>query len=94
VLFEYLAAGRPVVASRVGVVPEVLVDRESALLVPGGEVGALGDAIEAVLDDPALRAGLGAAGRELVERRFSGARIAEALAARYATLAAPAAPVS
>ncbi|HKZ04020.1 MAG TPA: glycosyltransferase, partial [Methylomirabilota bacterium] len=34
VLFEYLAAGRPLVASRVGVVPEVLADGEHALLVP------------------------------------------------------------
>lgn len=89
VLFEYMAAGRPVVASRVGVVPEVLVDRESALLVPGGEVGALADAIDTLLADPALGARLGAAGRDLVDRRLSGARVAEALAARYAALATP-----
>ena len=37
VLFEYLAAGKPVVASRVGVVPEVLSDGSTALLVPAGE---------------------------------------------------------
>jgi glycosyltransferase involved in cell wall biosynthesis len=89
VLFEYLAAGRPVVASRVGVVPEVLVDRESALLVPGGEAGALADAVEALLADPGLGVRLGKAGRDLVERRLSGARVAEALAARYAALATP-----
>jgi glycosyltransferase involved in cell wall biosynthesis len=91
VLFEYMAAGRPVVASRVGVVPEVLVDRESALLVPAGEVGALADAIETLLADPALGARLGKAARDLVERRLSGARVAEALAARYAALATPSA---
>ena len=39
VLFEYLAAGRAVIASRVGVVPEVLTDGENALLVPGGGGG-------------------------------------------------------
>lgn len=86
VLFEYLAAGRPVVASRVGVVPEVLVDGESALLVPSGEPGPLAEAIARLLADRALGARLGAAARELVERRFSGARVAEALAARYAAL--------
>jgi glycosyltransferase involved in cell wall biosynthesis len=91
VLFEYLAAGRPVVASRVGVVPEVLVHGESALLVPGGEAGVLADAIEGLLADRALGTRLGAVGRELVERRLSGARVAEALVARYATLSAPAA---
>ena len=92
VVFEYLAAGRPVVASRVGVVPEVLVDRENALLVPAGEVGTLADAIETLLADRALRDRLGAAGRDLVERRLSGARVAEALTERYATLSAPPPP--
>ncbi len=41
VLFEYLAAGKPVIASRVGVVPEVLEDGKTALLVPAGDAGAL-----------------------------------------------------
>ena len=40
VLFEYLAMGKPVVATRVGVVPEVLEDGRTALLVPAGRAGA------------------------------------------------------
>ena len=40
VIFEYLAAGRPLVAARVGVVPEVLIDGEHAALVPGGDAPA------------------------------------------------------
>lgn len=92
VLFECLAAGRPLVASRVGVVPEVLTDGEHALLVPAGEATALADAIERLLTDRALGARLAAAGRDLVERRCSGARVAEALAARYGALASAAAP--
>lgn len=92
VLFEYLAAGRPVVASRVGVVPEVLTNGEHALLVPAGEATALADAMERLLADRALGARLAAAGRELVERRCSGARVAEALAERYGALASAAAP--
>jgi glycosyltransferase involved in cell wall biosynthesis len=86
VLFEYLAAGRPVVASRVGVVPEVLTDGEHALLVPAGEAGPLAEAIERLLADRALGVRLGTAARDLVERRLSGARVAETLAARYAAL--------
>lgn len=87
VLLEYLAAGRAVVASRVGVVPEVLTDGENALLVPAGEPGPLAEAIGRLLGDAALRARLGGAARALVERRLSGARVAQTLAARYATLA-------
>jgi glycosyltransferase involved in cell wall biosynthesis len=88
VLFEYLAAGRAVVASRVGLVPEVLADGDNALLVPAGESGPLAAAIERLLDEPALGRRLGAAARDLVERRLSGARVAEALAAHYAGLVA------
>ena len=92
VLFEYLAAGRPVIASRVGVVPEVLHDGEQALLVPAGEVTPLADALDRLLADRALGARLAAAGRDLVQRRFSGAQVANALAARYRALTASPAP--
>jgi len=88
VLFEYLAAGKPVVASRVGVVPEVLSDGSTALLVPAGEPLPLACALGRLLDDAPLRARLGGAGRALAESRLSGARIARELATRYAGLAA------
>jgi glycosyltransferase involved in cell wall biosynthesis len=87
VVFEYLAAGRALIASRVGVVPEVLLDGEHALLVPAGDAGALAGAIERLLGDGALRARLGEAGRRLVLERYSGARLAAALEAHYAGLA-------
>src|SRR4029077_13941789 len=53
VLFEYLAAGVPVVASRVGVVPEILEDGRTARLVPPGEAAPLAEAIAGLLDAPA-----------------------------------------
>ena len=87
VLFEYLAAGAPVVASRVGVVPEILVDGETALLVPAAEPERLAEAIARLLEDPVLRSRLGAAGADLVRARFSGARLAERLATLYLSLA-------
>jgi glycosyltransferase involved in cell wall biosynthesis len=88
VVFEYLAAGRPMVAARVGVVPEVLVDDEHAALVPAGDAGALAAALGALLDDPARRARLGEAGRRLLVERFSGARVAATLETHYARLTA------
>jgi glycosyltransferase involved in cell wall biosynthesis len=87
VVFEYLAAGRAIVASRVGVVAEVLVDGEHAALVPAGDAGALAATLAALLDDPARRARLGEAGRRLLVERFSGARLAAALETHYARLA-------
>jgi glycosyltransferase involved in cell wall biosynthesis len=86
VIFEYLAAGRPLIASRVGVVPEVLTDGEHAALVPAGDAQALAEALERLLGDAAAASRLGEGGRRLVEARYSGARVAAALEARYTSL--------
>ncbi len=94
VLFEYLASGVPVVASRVGVVPEILEDGRTALLVPAGEPGPLGEAVARLLDDPARRREIGAAGAALVYARYSGARLAERLTAMYRSVAGPSSPPS
>jgi glycosyltransferase involved in cell wall biosynthesis len=88
VLFEYLAAGRAVVASRAGVVPEVLTDGEHATLVPAGDASALADALRELMADPVRRTRMGLAGRALVEARYSGARVAEALETLYGRLPA------
>lgn len=86
VVFEYLAAGVPLVASRVGVVAEALADGEQALLVPAGDAGALVEALARLLDDAPLRARLARAGRRLVEERYSGARVAEIIESHYERL--------
>ena len=88
VVFEYLAAGCPLIAARVGVVPEVLTDGTHAALVPAGDPDALAGAIAALLADPARRARLAENGRRLVVERYSGARLAAALESHYARLAA------
>ena len=88
VMFESLAAARPLIAARVGLVPEVLRDREHALLVPGGDATALRAALAEVLGDGELRRRLGTAGRDLVGARYSGARLAESLEQHYARLTA------
>ena len=87
-LFEYLAAGRAVVASRVGVAAEVLTDGRDALLVPGGDAPELASAMGRLLDHPALRAELGKAAGLLAHARLTGARVAERLVDRYRGLLA------
>jgi glycosyltransferase involved in cell wall biosynthesis len=86
VLFEYLAAGVPVVATRVGVVPEILADDRTALLVPAGEPAPMAAAIARLLRDPVLRRELGGAGAALVRARYSGQRLAERLITLYRSL--------
>jgi len=88
VIFEYLAAGRPLIASRVGVVPEVLTDGEHAALVPAGDAGILAEVLARLVGDPAAGARLGEAGRRLVAQRYSGAQVAAALEGLYARLVA------
>jgi len=93
---EALACGTPVVATAVGAVPEV-VTPEVGLLVPPRDPAALARAIQALLDDPARRERMGAAGRERMVRHFSWERCGERTAAVYAdvlTGAPGAAPLS
>jgi len=61
---EAMAAGKAVLASRVGGVPEIVQDDETGLLVPAEDVPALAQAIARLADDASLRQRLGAAGRE------------------------------
>jgi glycosyltransferase involved in cell wall biosynthesis len=70
-LFEYMAAGRPIVASAVGQIAEVLVDEHSALLVPPDDPEALCLAIVRLVDDACLRVRLGRAARQAAEQRHT-----------------------
>lgn len=65
------AAGVPVVGFNAGGVAEAVVDGETGLLVPTENVEALRDAIAALIDDDGLRARMGAAGRERMQKEFS-----------------------
>jgi len=69
---EAMACGVAVVATTGGALPEVVGESgETGLLVPPDDPGALAGAIALLLDDPAQRARLGAAGRERVINRFT-----------------------
>lgn len=70
-LFEYMAAGLPVVATRVGQVADVIEHGRTGLLCPPGNPAKLAAELEAVAAGPALGARLGAAARSAVCRRHS-----------------------
>jgi glycosyltransferase involved in cell wall biosynthesis len=67
---EAMAHGKPVVASAVGGLLDIVVDGETGLLVPPGDVSALRAALERLLGDRELRRRLGEAGRARVRERF------------------------
>lgn len=71
VVLEAMAVGVPVVATRVGGVPRLAEDGRTGLLVEPGSVDELARAVARLLEDPALRARLGAEARRTVESRFS-----------------------
>jgi len=73
-LFEYMAMGKPVVASSVGVIPEYI--EGAGLLYPEGDVHALSDRMETLLADGGLRERLGMAGRKLVEDKYNSTAVA------------------
>jgi L-malate glycosyltransferase len=69
-LLEAMAMGRPVVASRVGGIPEVLTDMEQGMLVPAQDISALCNALKELALSRQLRERLGRAGREHVAQSY------------------------
>jgi glycosyltransferase involved in cell wall biosynthesis len=88
VLIEAMAAEVPVVATRVGGIPEVCLDGRTGLLVPPEDPAALAAAILATLGDPEATRARVCTAAEDVRSRFSLAAHAERVAALYAQLAA------
>ncbi len=80
---QAMAAGKPVVASRSGGIPETVEDGVSGILVPPGDGAALADALTELLGDPRMRAAMGAAGRERAIKEFDAGVIARQLVAVY-----------
>jgi glycosyltransferase involved in cell wall biosynthesis len=77
VLLEAMLASRPVVATRVSAVPEIVVDGETGLLAEAGDAAAIAAHLLSLLADDALREELGAAGLQRAREEFSVGRMTE-----------------
>jgi glycosyltransferase involved in cell wall biosynthesis len=83
-LIEAMAAGKPVVATRVGGVPDVVEDGRTGFLVSAGHSDDLGAAMLRLARDPDARARIGAAARMDVAVRFSHVRLVDDIDRLYA----------
>lgn len=68
---EWMSLGRPVVAAKVGCLPEIVEDQVTGLLVPPGDPTALSEALRRLLEDPGLADSMGQAGRRRFEERYT-----------------------
>ena len=85
-IFEYMAMGKGIVASRLGQIGEVLIDGETALLVAPGDVEELRAAIMRLVELEELRKSLGARAREVAEREHTWTRNAQRVLDAYKSL--------
>jgi glycosyltransferase involved in cell wall biosynthesis len=83
---EYMAAAKPVVATRVGGVPDLIDDGVHGLLVEPGDASAVAEAITRLLDDPGRAADMGRRGRERQAREFDLDVMARTLESLYERL--------
>jgi glycosyltransferase involved in cell wall biosynthesis len=86
VLLEAMRVGVPVVATRVGGIPETVEDGVTGILVDRHDVAGLGDAMLRLLTDPDLARRMGASGRVLLNQRFDPCRSLDRLEALYTEL--------
>jgi glycosyltransferase involved in cell wall biosynthesis len=85
-VIEALGAGRPVVATRVGGVPDVVRDGEDGFLVEPGATDELAERLERLAHDPALRERMGKQGRERVLPRYAVERLVDDVDRLYRSL--------
>ncbi len=80
---EAMATGRPIIATTVGGLPEIITDGEHGLLVPPADTPSLAEAARRLVQSPELCARMGRAGRERAVREFDWRKIAERTVAVY-----------
>jgi glycosyltransferase involved in cell wall biosynthesis len=85
-LLEAMAASRPVVATQVGGIPQVIQDRHNGLLVPPHDPAGLAKAIIALIKDSTLRESMAREGYRTVEARFSTDVVGQQIIALYDSL--------
>jgi glycosyltransferase involved in cell wall biosynthesis len=84
-VMEAMAAERAVVTTGVGLVPEIVTDRHTGIVVPPGDPLRFADALQQVIEDVLLRRTLAAAGRDAARRRFRPEIMAARMEDLYAT---------
>jgi glycosyltransferase involved in cell wall biosynthesis len=81
---QAMACARPVVATTMGGIPEVVIDGETGLLVPPGDAVGLAAALQRLIGDARLRSRLGRAGRERAVQLYAHRTVAQQNLAVYA----------
>ena len=76
-LLEAMAAGRPVIATRVGAIPKFITSKHTGWLIEPGDVNGLAAAICHLLSNPELASQLGEKGREYISQHFSATSMAK-----------------
>ncbi len=84
VLLEAMAQGTPVIASRVGGIPEFVEDGKAGRLVPPGDAGALATALLRLWDDGTARSAMGEYGKREIVPRYSWEAVVDRLRALFA----------
>ena len=87
-ILDAMAAGKPVVGTRTGGIPEVVDDAVTGVLVPPGDAPALAGAIVRLLENPSLRERMGQAGWARVRERFTVERMVDRTRGVYRELLA------
>jgi glycosyltransferase involved in cell wall biosynthesis len=93
-VLEAMAHARPVIGTRVGGIPEMVIDGETGILVPPHDPPTLAAAMERLLRDSELRLRLGRAGRKRCEQRFSLAAHVDTVVGHYRSVLARQAAVT
>lgn len=89
VIIEAMASERAVIASRIGAIPEIILDGETGFLIPPGDVAALVERIADCLENPEMIRAFGARGRVLVQERWEEAGRVSKIAGVFERVARP-----
>jgi glycosyltransferase involved in cell wall biosynthesis len=89
VILQAMAMGRPVIASPIGGIPEVVHPEKTGILCPAGDAVAYADALARIAGDPSLGKRLGRAGRKLILGQYTVVAMCERTEAFYSRLSAP-----
>jgi len=79
-VFDYMAAGRPVILAIDGVIRQVVEDAQAGIFTPPGNPAALASAVQRLASDPQQARKMGMSGRKMIEKHYNRGQLAEKLA--------------